>query len=66
MSSERLPGDFVASGLALAQGSYLFGVPLTSLTRDELLAAAAHGWNSEKRARKQAQADMEFLFVGLS
>lgn len=42
--TQKLPLDFVARGLELAETANLFGVPLVDLSRDELLAAAAQGW----------------------
>lgn len=47
----RLPEKFVETGLALADGASIFGVPLHELTHDELLAVAAQGWEAEQRAR---------------
>lgn len=42
----RLPPEFVEKGMRLAESYTLFGIPLTSLSRDELLAAAAEGWSA--------------------
>ena len=35
-------------GLALAAGSTLYGKPMEDMTREELLATAALGWNAYK------------------
>lgn len=48
-----LPADFVAAGLALARGASLFGKRLEDMERDELIAAAAMGWDAERRAREE-------------
>ena len=47
-----LPDDFVEKGLELAKGSMLFGVNFDDMTRNELIAAAAHGWNEERKQRE--------------
>ena len=44
MSNTKLPEKWVSEGLVLADGASLFGALLTDLSRDELLAAVAHGW----------------------
>jgi hypothetical protein len=41
-----LSESFVSEGLALVKECKIFGVNLESLSRDELLAAAAIGWKS--------------------
>lgn len=41
-----LPNDFVEKGLELAKGLTLFGMRFEQLSRDELIAAAAHGWEA--------------------
>ncbi len=48
----RLPANFVKTGLSLAEGARIFGVPLSELTRDELLAVAAQAWKAEQLARE--------------
>lgn len=56
----KLSQKFVDEGLALAKGAKLFGCDLESLTRDELLAACAQGWASEKRAREAAMEQFKY------
>ena len=51
MSNAKLPEKWVSEGLVLAEGATLFGALLTDLSREELLAAVAHGWALEKQAR---------------
>lgn len=48
----NLPDDFVKTGLKLAHGLLLFGKPLDEMTREELIAAAAQGWNAERKQRE--------------
>lgn len=48
-----LPESFVAEGLKLAEGARLFGKRFSDMTHDELIAAAAQGWNAERKAREQ-------------
>ena len=47
-----LPNSFVEKGLALAQGATLYGVAFEDMTREELIAAAAQGWNEERKQRE--------------
>lgn len=51
----ELPEEFVKSGTAIAKGAYIFGKPLMDCSREELIAVAAHGWDSERRAREGAR-----------
>lgn len=51
--SRRLPISVVEKGLALAEGSTLFGVLITELTRDELVAMTAMGWHREAETQKK-------------
>ena len=51
-----LPELFVARGLELANGMLLFGKLFCDMTRDELIAAAAQGWNAEHIAREEVYA----------
>lgn len=46
-----LPSDLVARGLKLASGARFMGRCLGDLTRDELIAVAAIGWDAERDAR---------------
>ena len=41
-----LPERFVLVGLELAKKGNIFGVPLTSLSHEELIACAAQGWQA--------------------
>ena len=43
-----MPKGFVEKHLAEAKGATIYGVPLESLTRDELLACAVAGWQAHK------------------
>lgn len=38
----NIPEKFVTDGLALAKGATVFGVPIETLTREELMACAAN------------------------
>ena len=61
-----LPDNFVESGLTLVKGASLYGVRFEDMTREELLAAAAHGWNEQRKAQKELAETAEaraYLFV---
>ncbi len=55
-----LPKRFVEEGLDLAKGSMLFGNPLETLSREELIAAVAQGWKAEQRAREEGARRTKF------
>lgn len=57
----RLPDSFVAEGLELAKGSCIFAVPFGELSREELLAVAAKGWEAESRAREEGAKRLAFM-----
>lgn len=57
----RLPAEFVENGIKLAQECTLFGIPLTELSRDELLAAAAEGWRAYNRHLEQSIKSWELM-----
>ena len=42
----KLPDDFYIKGIELSKEFYIFGVKLTELSHDELLAACAQGWKA--------------------
>ena len=48
----NLTERFVKEGLELAKGCTLYGVYFDQMTREELIAAAAQGWNEERRQRE--------------
>jgi hypothetical protein len=52
-----LPQSFVKRGLQLAEGALLFGKSFSDMTRDELIAAAAQGWNAERQQREKQYAE---------
>lgn len=41
---KQLPPEFVKDGLELAKDFVLFGIPVASMTKEELIAVAAKGW----------------------
>lgn len=47
--NDRLPDPFIRDGLRLAEGATLFGILLSDLSRDELIAAAAKGWDAFRK-----------------
>jgi len=51
--ARHLPDGFVQEGLKIAKGAVMFGVRLDELSRDELLASAAHGWEAYRRQLEQ-------------
>lgn len=57
----KLPGKFVEDGLKLAEGCRLFGLSFDELTRDELIAAAAHGWDYARKVREQAMSSSQMM-----
>lgn len=52
----KLPQEYVETGLALAQSSTIQGYPLMELSREELIAVAAHACYAEMDLKKQLQA----------
>jgi len=48
-----IPKRFIESGTELANGASLYGVMFEDMTREELIAAAAHGWNEQRKAQKE-------------
>ncbi len=46
-----LPEEFVISGLEIAKGASLFYKRFDDMTRDELIASAAHGWKAANNMR---------------
>ena len=56
-----LPPDFVESGLELAKGARLFGKSFDDMTREELIAAAAHGWDEGRRHRESRYEESKAL-----
>ena len=58
--TQKLPNDFVARFLAMAAGSTMFGVPLTELSRDELLATAAFCMHEAAQARDESLRQVKF------
>ena len=61
MKTERLPEDFMRKHLPEAKGAVFAGVPLESMTKDELMACCVCGWQAEVDARKQGQKDLAFM-----
>lgn len=47
-NKRKLPEKFLADGIALAEDASIFGVKLSELSRDELLAVAAKGWKAHQ------------------
>lgn len=39
-----IPKDYLEKGLTIAKDSYFFGMKLSDMERDELIACAAMGW----------------------
>lgn len=56
-----LPESFVADGLKDAEGFLLFGVALSDMTRDELIAAAIGGWKQVESARESHRATIDIM-----
>lgn len=50
----KLPAEWVEEGLKLAEGCHVFGLPLHTLTPEEMLAVAAHGWHQYRQASQSA------------
>jgi hypothetical protein len=57
----NLPADFVNEGLELAATLSVLGVPVETLSRDELLAVAAHGWASYHRSIDDGRRSLELM-----
>jgi hypothetical protein len=56
----NLPETFVADGLKLAEGLLLFGKRLEEMSRDELIASAAQGWEAERRTQENSRRADQF------
>lgn len=56
----KLPKSFIDRGLKLAKESLLFGQPIESLTRDELVAAAALGFHSYHKLLLEGRKSVPF------
>lgn len=48
-TKRKLPEKFLTEGTALAEDASIFGVRLSDLSRDELLAVAAQGWKAHQK-----------------
>lgn len=59
--NDTIPPAFVDKGLKLAKDARLFGVSFFDMTHDELIAAAAQGWNAERLAREEMSERTENL-----
>ena len=57
-----IPKNFVDEYLEKAKGCRLFDTPIEQLSRDELIACCAAGWDAEKQARETASKERNFLF----
>jgi hypothetical protein len=57
----NLPESFVVSGLKLSEGATIMGIKFADMTRDELIAVAAHGWTEEANARKEGLRQVNFM-----
>ena len=61
----KLPKDFVDEGLRISKESTIMGVAFSDLSRDELIAAAAHGWTAyHEGMRENLRAIEMFRFMG--
>lgn len=52
---------FVEENLEKAKGAALFGVLITDMTRDELIACCIAGWKGQERQRKEHERDLGSL-----
>jgi len=50
-----LPKSFIDEGLKLSEGATVFGVKFAEMSREELIAVAAHGWTEEAKMRKELE-----------
>ena len=57
----KLPKEFVDEYLEKAKGSTLFGFPIETLERRELIAGLVCMGESERLAREQGQKTVDFL-----
>lgn len=60
-AKRMLPREFVDEGVKLAETCTLFGIHLTELSKDELLAAAAKGWNAYNKQLDQGLSNMRMM-----
>jgi len=61
----KLPESFVSKGLELSKDALIFGIPLSELTHDELLATCAQGWNSYTNSLESNIRNMEIMRLAL-
>lgn len=64
-----IPKIFVEENLKKAKGCALFGVLITDMTRDELIACCIAGWKGQEHQRKEHERALfqrirRRLFVG--
>ncbi len=59
----NLPESFVTTGLKLSEGATIMGIKFSNMTRDELIAVAAHGWTEEANSRKEGMRQMDFMMM---
>ena len=57
----RLPLQLIERGLALADGCTFRGVPLADLSRDELMAVVAIGFDAQRRTSEEAMRQASFM-----
>jgi len=54
-----IPEQTIKQGVALAEGATVYGVEFTDMSRDELIAIAAIGWDAYTREMDKEQEFVE-------
>lgn len=57
----KLPNDYMEEGLQMAENWKVLGVPLTELSREELLASAAHALEEKAKDLKLHKESLRLL-----
>lgn len=59
--AEAIPDEYLERWLADAKGSLFYGIPVTELTREELVAGFMWACHDAQGIRKQAERDRKAL-----
>ena len=57
----KLSKEILDRGLKLAENARYMGIPLSEMTRDELLAIAAEGWDMYSRKLEESKSSIRLL-----
>ena len=57
----KLPTNYVSVGLELSKGMTMFGIDVSELTRDELLACVAMAYKKQQHDFERRMKEMDFM-----